>query len=116
MIDVVDQGGDRRVLIENRLSRDHFFVIRQRGDRHFGYQGNVLPLKAIARKVKLHWRFTVNRVHHGKAIKHRYRVGSVRVGFPQNDLKTLWNKPLWLVVIKEESVKRVLMVLMPFTC
>jgi hypothetical protein len=106
MIDVVDRGGDRRVLIENRLSLDHFFIIRQRGDRHLGYQGKVLPLKTIAQKVKLHWHFSVHRVQHGKAIKHRYQVGCVRVDFPRNDLKTLWNKPLWLVVVKEEGVKK----------
>lgn len=106
MIDVVDRGGDRRVLIENRLSQNHFFIIRQRGDRHLAYQGNVLPLKEIARKVKLHWHFTVSRVHHGKAIKHRYQVGCVRVDFPRNDLKTLWNKPLWLVVVKEEGADK----------
>lgn len=97
------------MLIENRLSLDHFFIIRQRGDRHLGYQGNVLPLKEIARKVKLHWRFTASRVHHGKAIKHRYQVGcppQAEVDFPRNDLKTLWNKPLWLVVVKEEGVKK----------
>lgn len=106
MIDVIDRGGDRRVLIENRLSLDQFFIIRQRGDRHLGYQGKVLPLKEIARKVKLQWHFDVQRIRNGKTINHRYQVGCVRVDFPRGDLKTLWDKPLWLVVVKEEGVKK----------
>jgi len=98
---VIDRGGDRRVLIKRFLDVGQYFIIRQSGKRHLFYKGKAMPLKRIARQVKLHFSYRIVRDHHGRRVEHLYEVGAVEVGFPTDDLHYCRPERLWLVVTKE---------------
>lgn len=101
-ITVFDRGGDRRVLIENRLQNKALFIIRQTGRRNLYYQNKNMPLKKISRQVNLNHRITITKYRHGKPRKITYRCGAVPVEFP-HEYKGKWPHKLWLVVAKRDG-------------
>jgi len=83
---VLDRGGDRDELIRPLLKSNRSFIIRQTGQRHLKYRDEYLPLKDIAKKVKLRNRF--------RSGKNEFECGAIRVKYKGLD------NSIWLVVSK----------------
>ena len=58
---ILDRGGDHAVLLNHLLTAGHYFIIRQRGDRHMCYGREKLSVRHLSRWVNLCHRFDVSR-------------------------------------------------------
>lgn len=99
---VFDRGGDRRILVEDRLQKNGYFIIRQTGQRNLYYQNKNMLLKDISRQVNLDHNISITKHRHGKSRKITYHCGAVPVAF-SHQYKEKWPHRLWLVIAKRDG-------------
>jgi len=97
---VIDRGGDRRVLVENFIDMNQYFIIRQKRNRHLFHNDEILPITTVSRKVKLCKEFKIERKVKNKKTTNIFDVGATQVFMPDSYLKKKINTPLWLIVSK----------------
>lgn len=88
-----DRGGDCRVLLAAHPAVRRQFIVRQTGERHLFHQGQKRGFDFLARKTRLKWTHTVERIHKNKVRKRTYDCGAVQVSLDRN------GESLWLVVM-----------------
>ena len=98
---VIDRGGDRRVLIEQFLSWQQQFIIRQTGSRYLFYRNEEVLLKKLVKKIHLTQTQEVKKVHGGRIIKRRFHCGAIQVKFPHEYQTAPYAKNLWLVRMQD---------------
>ena len=98
---VIDRGGDRRVLIEQFLSWEQEFIIRQVGNRDLISENEKISLKELASKIHLIQTVEVKKVHGGRAVKRKFSCGAIKVKFPHQYQPTPYAKDLWLVRMRD---------------
>jgi len=91
---VMDRGMDRNVLYDALDENGYNYMVRQTGNRNLVLNGESMPLKQIAKKVKLKWDYKITRIHKNKKRTHHFKAGAVKVKRPGR------TKELWLVVVK----------------
>lgn len=100
---VMDRGYDRRTIIAPLLDNDQQFIIRQTGRRNLLLKNKSLGLKKIYSKIKYSEKYKIIKNNHGKISEHSFKVGAIKVEFPEYSKKMNSKKQLWLVTAKEEN-------------
>ncbi len=98
---VIDRGGDRRVLIDNFIENEQYFIIRQSGTRNLFLEEKCIPLKKIYKKIDLNYKFTCVKIKKNKKYTKTFMAGAIKVKMPKTNLKDKIDKDLWLVTAQE---------------
>jgi len=98
---VIDRGGDRRVLIEQFLTWQQQFIIRQTGVRHLFFGKEEVLLKNLAKKIHVTQTIEVKKLHGGRIVKRLFHCGAIQVKFPHQYQSAPYAKNLWLVRMRD---------------